>query len=97
MASGLPDPVAAPRRPTYPRLFLLATVAFLWTAMSLFLELPSRAGLLGRIGWGGILVGGPLAVVLVVLALRRYGREVTAANNPSGGDATDPKPGTRSH
>ena len=75
---------SAPRRgPSSARLFLYATLAFVLTAGSLFLELPSREGLLGRIGWCGLVVAGPLAVVLVILALRRYSQEVAAAGDPS--------------
>jgi hypothetical protein len=73
-----PDPEARSHSPrlTSARLFFWATVAFAWTAASLFWELPSREGLLGRIGWGGLLLGGPACLLLVVLALRRYSREV---------------------
>jgi hypothetical protein len=75
-----PDPGARPAhaspRLTSARLFFWATLTFAWTAASLFWELPSREGLLGRIGWAGLLLGGPASVLLVVLALRRYSREV---------------------
>jgi hypothetical protein len=68
MADRLPGPSST-------RLFLLATLAFAWTAGSLFLELPYRGGLLGQIGWIGLLGAGPVAIVLVIMALRRYSRE----------------------
>ena len=74
-SDGVPGPSSA-------RLFLLATLAFVWTAASLFLELSSRPGLLGRIGWTGLLGAGPVAVGLVILALRRYSHEVRAAEAP---------------
>ena len=81
-----PDSRVAPspprRGPSSARLFLYATLAFVLTAGSLFLELPSREGLLGRIGWGGIVIAGPVAVVLVILALRRYSQEVAAEAGP---------------
>jgi len=75
-------PTPPKRGPSSARLFLYATLAFVLTAGSLFLELPSREGLLGRIGWSGLVVAGPLAVVLVILALRRYSQEVAAAADP---------------
>ena len=65
------------------RLFFWATVTFVWTAVSLFWELPSREGLLGRIGWAGLVLAGPATVLLVILALRRYSREVAAAHDPA--------------
>ncbi len=67
--------LAACRRLSSTRLLQVATLVFALTAASLFLELPSRAGLAARLGWYGILVAGPLAIALVVLALVRYGRE----------------------
>jgi hypothetical protein len=63
------------RRLSSARLLAVATVVFAFTAASLFLELTSRQGIAARIGWYGLLVAGPLAVVLVVMALTRYGRE----------------------
>jgi hypothetical protein len=83
-ADGRPRPAQAPSpRLTSARLFFWATLTFAWTAASLFWELPSRDGLLGRIGWGGLLAGGPATVLLVVLALRRYSSEVAAAHDPA--------------
>ena len=63
------------------RLFFWATLTFAWTAASLFWELPAREGILGKIGWGGLLVGGPITVLLVIFALRRYSREVRDPDN----------------
>ena len=63
------------RRLTSARILAVATGVFAFTAASLFLELTSRQGIAARIGWYGLLVAGPLAVILVVLALTRYGRE----------------------
>lgn len=67
--------LVASRRLSSGRLFQVATVAFGCTAASLFLELTARGGLAARLGWYGILVAGPLAIALVVLALIRYSRE----------------------
>lgn len=63
------------RRLPSARLLAVATVVFAFTAASLFLELTSRSGVVARLGWYGLLVAGPLAVILVVMALTRYGRE----------------------
>ncbi len=57
----------------------VATIVFAFTAASLFLELTSRQGVLARFGWYGLLVAGPLSIILVVLALTRYGREQSRA------------------
>ena len=67
--------LVASRRLPSARLFLVATAAFACTAASLFLELPGRGGVTGRLGSYGIFVAGPLAVLLVILALGRYSRE----------------------
>jgi hypothetical protein len=67
--------LAACRRLTSVRLFQVATFFFAWTAASLFLELPQRGGNAARLGWYGILVGGPLAIALAILAIMRYSRE----------------------
>lgn len=67
--------LVASRRLPSARIFLVASAAITWTAASLFFELPGRGGVTARLGWYGILVAGPLAVLLVVLALGRYGRE----------------------
>jgi MFS superfamily sulfate permease-like transporter len=63
------------RRLSSARLLGVATVVFAFTAASLFLELTSRQGVVARIGWYGLLVAGPLAVILVVMALTRYAQE----------------------
>jgi hypothetical protein len=63
------------RRLNSRRLFQVATLAFACTAASLFLELPSRGGYIARLGWYGILVAGPVAIALAVLAIMRYSRE----------------------
>jgi hypothetical protein len=63
------------RRLNSRRLFQVATLAFACTAASLFFELPSRGGHAARLGWYGILVAGPLAISLAVLAIMRYSRE----------------------
>jgi len=67
--------LVACRRLKSVRLFQVATLAFACTAASLFLELPSRGGVATRLGWYGILVAGPLAIALAILAIMRYSRE----------------------